>query len=937
MRSLKNIYFLLFLCASNLIAQNTITNLNTKIPIDPTVKIGTLSNGLTYYLKHNAKPKNKAELRLVIKAGSILEDDDQQGFAHFLEHMAFNGTKSFHKNDLINYLQNIGVEFGADLNAHTGFDETVYKLTVPTNKDSIFETSLHILRDWADGIEFTSQEIDNERGVIAEELRARSGANMRMYYQSIPILTNNSRYAERTPIGKLDIILNGTHNALKRFYKDWYRPDLMALVIVGDINLQDTEAKIKNLFNSMKPLENPRERIYYGIPNNEEPKITIIKDKEASFTTVAVYYKKQKEPRISLQDYKENLLQMMYSGMLRQRLSDLKVQPNSPFLAATAGIGNFLADKESYYLRANLKEDEVKKGIEDLLIESERARIFGFTSSELERYKAYLLNNAETLKNEANKIPSRYYVEQLIDNFTDQKPIPGANFNYEFYKNEFATVTLNQINEVAKKWIGKKNIAIVINAPDKEEIVLPNEEWIIDLLATLPAKKIDKYKDQLTEIALMDKLPEKGKIIDIEYNKDVEVTTYKLSNGVTVIAKPTKFQNNLISLNAFRPGGSSTVDDSLYISARNAGNIIGSSGINNITEVNLKKLNMGKNVSVKPRINYYEELISGNSSFEDLERLFQMIHLYFNAPNKDKNVFLANKESMIASIKAYENNPSAYFSEKVSEITSNNHLRAVSLTVEQIENGLKLDRAYNFYKDIFSSANGFTFIFVGSFDLDAIKEFSEQYLGSLPSNLNKKSTWKDIGLRYQEGTIKKTFYKGIDNKASVDIRFIGKLDFSLQKKEDISLLAKILKIKLTEELREKMSGVYGVRVSGFASDKPYDWYRLNIQFTCDPDNVEKLIKKVNEEIVNLKTKGPSEIDISKIKKAELENQKTYLESNGYWASKLKSALEYNLKFNEIPNHKIYIEKLNTTHFKNVANTFFNYNNYAEFILLPEKK
>lgn len=936
MRFLNIIYIIIFLSAYNITAQNVSFDLNQNIPIDPNVKTGTLSNGLTYYLKHNEKPKNKAELRLVLNVGSILEDNDQQGFAHFVEHMAFNGTKSFHKNDLIDYLQRIGVQFGADLNAHTGFDETVYKLTVPTDIDSIYNTSLHILRDWADGIEFSDQEIDNERGIVAEELRARSGASMRMYYQSIPVLTNNSRYAERIPIGKLDLILNGKHKALKRFYKDWYRPDLMALVIVGDIDLKETETKIKKLFSSIKPLKNPRERIYYSIPDNKEPKATIITDKEASFTTVAVYYKKEKKTETTLQDYRESLLETLYTGMLNQRLSDLKEQANSPFLATGTGIGKFLGNKGAYYLRAALKENQIKNGIEDLLIESERAKKYGFTNSEFNRYKNYLLNRVQTLNKEADKLSSKSYTELLIDNFTDQKPIPGVAFNYKFYKNQLANITLDEVNGIAKKWIGEENITIVINAPEKKEVVLPSEDWILKTLKSTPTKNIETYKDKLADKALMETLPSRGEIIETKYNKEVDITTFKLSNGVTVIAKPTTFQNDIIYLNAFRPGGSSTANDSIYVSTRNAGNIIGSSGINNISDINLKKLLMGKTVSVTPRINYYEELVSGNSNFESLETLFQMVHLYFTAPNKDQNAFNVSKNNMISSIKAYKNSPSAYFNEEVSKIMSNNHLRAVSLTEEQIEKSLNLDQAYNFYKERFSSANEFTFIFVGSFDLEAIKDFSEQYLASLPSDLNTKSTWKDIGLRYNEGSIKQTFYKGIDNKASVDIRFTGKLNFSLKEKQDISLIGKLLKIKLTEELREKMSGVYGVRVSGFASDKPYDWYRLNIQFTCDPANVNKLIKQVNEEINKLKTEGPKEEDVSKIKKAELANAKTYLEYNGYWASKIKTAIEYNLNFNDIPNYKTDIEKLNTTHFKKVANRYFNYNNYAEFILLPEK-
>ncbi|VAW41541.1 Probable zinc protease pqqL, partial [hydrothermal vent metagenome] len=560
--------------------------------------IGKLDNGLTYYLKKNTKFEYKAELRLVINAGSILEDEDQLGLAHFVEHMAFNGTKSFEKNDLIDYLQSIGVEFGADLNAHTGFDETVYKLSVPTDDAKIFDTSLQVLRDWADGITFDDAEIDNERGIVAEELRARSGANMRMYYQSIPVLTNNSRYAKRSPIGTLDVIENSTYDALKRFYRDWYRPKLMALVLVGDFDVVETEKKIKKLFSDLTTVKNPKERIRYSIPENKAPAVSIVTDAEASGVRASIYYKKQETVVRTLEDYKQSLLQKLYTGMLRQRLSEVVLLPNAPFLSARAGIGAFLGDKDSYYLRVALKEDKISEGINTLLEESERAKRYGFTKSELERYKALLLNNADIYRKETGKLSSRYYLEQYIDNFTDHKPIPGDEFKYKFYKNILPGITIDEVNRIGEQWVKNENIAVVLNAPNKESLVLPSENELVEMLNNVTTKEIDRYNDTLGNIKLMDFKPEQGEIIETSYNDKIDVTTWKLSNGVTVMVKPTQLQNDLISMSGFRPGGSSVVPDSLYVSARNAGNIIGSSGINNISTIDLKKLNMGKTVSV---------------------------------------------------------------------------------------------------------------------------------------------------------------------------------------------------------------------------------------------------------------------------------------------------------------------------------------------------
>lgn len=923
-----------------LLAQTDIVNIkdfSKKIPIDPAVKTGKLKNGLTYYIQHNPKPEDKAEMRLVLNAGSILEDDDQQGLAHFIEHMAFNGTKSFRKNELIDYLQGLGVEFGADLNAHTGFDETVYKLSVPTNNEDVFNTSLKVLRDWADGITFSGEEIDNERGIVAEELRARSNATMRMYYQSVPVITNNSRYSERLPIGTLDVIMNSDYDALKRYYKDWYRPDLMALVLVGDFDVAEAELKIKSMFKGLKGPKKSKERIYYGIEDNVKPSVSIITDKEAKGVAITIYHKRQGKDVITLEDYKLDLLETLYSGMLRQRLSELEFSPDAPYLSANTGIGKFLGRLDNYYLRALLKEDKIEQGIEALLEESERARRHGFKTSELERYKAELINNADFFQKETGKIPTRIYVERYINNFTDNEPIPSDAFRYNFYNALLPTITVEDVNKIAEKWITDKNIAIVINAIDKPELELPSESDLLELLDNSRTKTVDPYVDTLENVKLMTSKPNPSQIVSTSYNDTIDMTTWKFANGVTIIAKPTSFQNDMISMSGFRPGGSSNAPDSIYVSARSAANIIGASGINNVSNTDLDKLNMGKSVKVTPYINYYDDLFSGSSSSADLERMLQMVHLYFTSPNKDENVFDFYKESSISLYKDQDKSPGTVFRKKITEVMTRNHLRGIPLTETQVKNELDLETAFNFYKERFSSANGFTFVFVGNFDLEHLKEFTSQYLGSLPSNLNEKSNWSDIGLRRPTGIIKNTVVKGIEDKSEVVMNFTGTLDFTLEKKSKMMLLAKLLKIKLTEEMREKMSGVYGVKVSGFAANRPYDWYRMNVEFTCAPENVEKLIAKVFEEIEKIKINGASQKDLNKLKEAELANNKEFLNNNSYWAMKLREAHEFNLDYSDILNYQSKINEMTSSDFKEAAITYFNSDNYAEFVLLPESK
>ncbi|MFI8379413.1 M16 family metallopeptidase [Leeuwenhoekiella sp. NPDC079379] len=937
-RLLTIISIVLLSCYTPLQAQKkaNFTNLKQQLPLDPSVITGKLDNGLTYYIKENSRPQDKAELRLVINAGSILEDEDQRGLAHFVEHMAFNGTTSFQKNELIDYLQSIGVEFGADLNAHTGFDETVYKLTVPTDDQKIFDTSMQILKDWAGAITFSNEEIDNERGVVAEELRARSGAGSRMYDESIPVITNNARYAKRLPIGSLDVILNSDYEAMKRFYRDWYRPDLMALVLVGDFNAKKAEAQVKSLFSDLEVSQNPKTRTVYTIETATEPVAKVITDKETQNTTVAFYYKKEHEKTLSFEDYKTSLLESLYSGMLRERFNELTQDKDAPFLSASAGIGFFLGNKDSYFLRANLKDDQILKGIEAVIAESERAKRFGFTETELERYKAKVLQNAVLFKTEADKIPNRIYVEALIDNFTFEDPVVSEDFRYNFYKEILPTITLNEVNAVAQTWVATSDVAIIVNAPEQDLAKLPKEAKLLDILKNAEGLNLKPYVDDMANVALMKNKPQPGKLTATSYNDKVDVTTWEFANGVTVIVKPTTFQNDMIAVRGFRPGGSSVAPDNMYVSAREAGRIVSESGVNSISNIQLQKLNMGRDVKVTPYINYYDELISASSNREDLERMFQMIHLYFTAPNKDANIFGSHKEQLISLYKGADDNPGSYFEKVIAQTMMNNHLRAVPLEVDQIEAELNIDEVYDFYIERFSNANEFTFIFAGNFDPDQIKELSTRYLASLPSNLDEGSNWRDIGLRRVTGKIKKTVNKGIDDKAQVAMRYTGTLDYSPEKLKKLNLLAKVLKIRLTEELREEMGGVYGVRVSGFTTDRPYDWYRMDIRFTCAPENVEVLKDKVFEEIAAIKKNGVSQENVDKIKEAELSNTEEFLNYDSFWIAKIKEAYELGRDYDSFLNYKEDISAIDSDYFKDAAKIYFDETNYAEFVLLPEE-
>ena len=928
---------LMFLCLGlngnqKLRAQND--TLSAPIPIDPNIRIGKLGNGLKYFLKHNDKTPNEAEFRLTINAGSILETEEQQGLAHFLEHMAFNGTRNFEKNELIDYLENLGVEFGADLNAHTSFDETVYKLTIPTDEKETFNDGFQILRDWADGITLSDEEIDLERGVVAEELRGGLSASRRMFYEYIPVITNQSRYADRLPIGTLDVIQNSDYQLIKDFYKDWYRPDLTAVIIVGDIDVDQTEKLVEKYFSGIKMQPNSPERKEYGIPQNSKTNVAVVSDKEADDVNFYAYFKRDKEELLTLRDYREEAVRSLFSSLLNERLEDLLRSGEASFLTGSSGVGSFISDKDAFFMGGRLKEDKILEGISDILTEGYRAQQHGFSKSALERHKAKLLNMADVRRKEDGKINSRVYVDEYIDHFIEQKPIPGYEYTYQFYKNIFPTITLEEVNRIGKEWIESKDRSLVITAPEKESLNLPTEKDLEKLMLSIEDSDLQLLENDLEITEIMKVKPEPGDIIKSTILDSSGVTELQLSNGIKVVLKPTELQNDRISMNAFRDGGSSLAPDSLYVSARHAGSLISESGVNGINKADLNKLLMGKSVAVKPYLNFYEELVSGRSSKKDLENMFQLTHLYFKEPNKDPQIFNVMKDQLVASAKNPDASPMRYFYRKVAEEMSDDHLRATPITAEQYQEELDLQTAYDFYQERFASAKDFTFILVGSFDVETIKPFIKTYLASLPTH-DIKTEWKDIGLRYTTGGISKVYHKGEEKKSNVIMRYTGGTDFSVKQSKILDALERVVRLRLYDQLREKMGGVYGVRVSGYMTDIPYEWYRMNFEFSCDPENVTSLIEAAKKEIEKIKEDGVLEDDLKKVKEALRLNAEEGLNYNGYWSAKLKDVYHRGMSPDSILEYESFIDTLSADKIQEAAKQYLIDSNYAQFVLKPE--
>ena len=926
------IVFIPFAVAQEVIVSGKMDNL---LPVDPLIRIGQLENGLTYYIRKNKKPEKRVEMRLVVNVGSMMEDDDQLGISHFVEHMAFNGTKNFEKNEIVSYLQSIGVQFGADLNAYTTFDETVYILPIPTDDEEILKQGLQILEDWAHNVTFSDEEIDKERGVVIEEWRLGRGADQRMRDEYFPVLFKDSRYAERLPIGKKEIIENATYETIRRYYHDWYRPDLMSVIAVGDIDVDQMEAMIKAHFSNLINPVNERPRKSYPVPDHDEFLIAIASDKEASFTIVRLNYKTDNVETKTFSDFRRDGIYQLYNGMLNERLNELKQSADPPFIFASTGFGSMVRTKSSYSSFAVVGADGIEKGLKAIITENERVRKYGFTEAELDRYKKKMLNNYDQAYKESDKTESGIYAREYIRSFLTQEPIPGIKFEYEFYKEVLPGIRLEEVNALAQQWIKDKNRVLVVTAPEKEGITLPAEADIRKMLDEADKIEIEAYHEDELATELIADLPTPGKVIATKTFDITNVTELTLSNGVKVVLKPTDFKNDEILMAASSPGGSSLYSDEDYMSASNAASIINESGVSDFSSIDLKKMLAGKTVRISPYIGSLSEGFNGNAAPKDFESMLQLIHLYFTTPRKDEDAFKSkiSKDKML-----YQNlmsNPQFYFQDQVQKIMSRNNPRGGGFPTAEDLDKIDFERSYAIYRDRFADASDFHFVFVGNFDIDEITPKLELYLGSLPT-LNRNESWKDLGIRPPEGLVDKIIFRGTDPKSQVVINFTGEKPYDKKSNYDISSLGELLTIKLVEILREEKSGVYGVGASGRSSKRPYESYTFRISFPCAPENVDDLVLATFEEINNIRENGVSDEDLKKIKETQRRHREENLKKNRYWVNQLNAYYNHNTDLDSFYEREKLVEALTSEDIIAAVNKYLNMNEYIKVVLMPEQ-
>ncbi|AYM77403.1 insulinase family protein [Janthinobacterium agaricidamnosum] len=916
--------------------------LTDPLPLAPEVTVGKLPNGLTYYIKKNARPAQKVELRLVVKAGSILEDDDQQGLAHFTEHMAFNGSTHFKRNELISYLQSIGVKFGADLNAYTSFDETVYVLPIPTNKKENLEKGFLVLEDWAHGLKFNPADINSERGIVLEEARLGKGASDRMNKVLYPKLLNGSRYAERMPIGKESVLKTFKPEAIKRFYKDWYRPDLMAVMVVGDVEPKQAEAMIRQHFGKLKNPAKLRPRLYAEVPQRSQTEAVVITDKEAPDDSVFIRYpiRAAQEP-VTIADYRRQMIENLYGQMLSARMQELTQQANPPFIQGGSSMGKLVRGYESFSAYALLGKGGVQPAVDALVQEDERARRFGFSQDELDRARKDMLRNYERAYSERDKSDSAGFVAEYSRNFLEQEAIPGIANELLYAKELLPQVTLQEINETVAKVIPdqQKKLVVFMGAEPKAGDAtssVPTQQQLLDAVAKAEQQKVEPRTEKVLASKLMDGPPAGGSIVSEKLNSAIGVTELTLGNGVRVLLKPTDFKNDQVLMGSTRFGGQSLFGDADIYNARYASAVVGSMGLKDLAPLDLQKVLAGKTVNVGASLGELSEGFGGSASSADVEAMLQLVYLYFNDVRKDAGLyqsFIGKQQDLAKNSMAQ---PEAVFYDAIQHAMYGDNPRVDGVPRAADFDKVGLDRSLDIFRQRFSSARGMTFIFAGSFELDKIKPLIASYLGTLPVG-EVAHAYRDVGMRPVTGVVKKDIYMGSEPKSTISITFNGDVAYSDEQKLTLQALGEVLNLKVIEVLREKMSMIYGGGFETSMGQHPYGHYSVALNLPTGPENVDKVIAAAFAEINKMKADGPSVADLEKVKLNWITRQQKSLRENNYWMNQLMGSVTQGRDPAHILRYEQRVRAITPQAVKLAAQRYLDMHNYVQVVLYPERK
>ena len=899
------------------------------LPLDARVKKGKLENGLTYYVLPHKKPEHRAQIWLAVNAGAVLEDDDQRGLAHFVEHMGFNGTKRFPKQALVDMLEKSGVSFGADLNAYTSFDETVYTLTVPTDQPELLGQAIGVLRDWGGSVTFDPVEVDKERGVVLEEWRLGRGAGTRLFDKQAQVLFRGSKYGERLPIGKPEIIKGATRDTLVRFYKDWYRPDLMAVIAVGDFAPAVIEAKIKEEFASLPASTKPRARPVVPVPAHAEELFSIETDPEATSTAVSIVTKLPHRPDVTMRDQRRTIAEQLYNSMLSARLDEIRRRPNAPFLHASSRSGGFVRTSDSFTQSATAKEGAVQEAYSALAVELLRVERHGFTATELVRAKSDALRSYQRAVQTRETEDGRAFAREIVRNFLQDEAMPGAEMELALATSLLPTIALEELNRLGAS-LGKGSRVVGVTGP--ATMTKPTEAGLRGITKAVALSDIKPYDDGGPSVALMATAPTPGAVVTTRAIAEIGVTEWTLKNGVRVVVKPTEFKSDEVRLTGFAPGGTSLATDADYDSVKFADNLAREGGLGTFDATALRKALAGKVVSAGAGIDELEQNISASGSPSDLDTMFQMVHLRFTAPRRDDGAIAAWKEQESERARNRRLSPEGTFGEDLQIFSTQNHKRRQPTTPEMIQK-INVDKAFAFYKERFADASNFTFVLVGKVDLERAKTLAETYLGSLPAGRGKE-TWRDPNVQRPKGVAKKAVAKGSEPKARVSLTFHGPEAWTRDTENDMRMLSEVLRMRFREILREDMGGVYGVSAGGFVSRRPKKEFTFNVSFGCAPENVDKLEKAAFDEIKAIQTNGIGADYITKVKQLRRRDHETSLKENSFWIGELARAYRYGDDPKLILDFDAFVDKISGDRVRAAAKKYLTNTQYVLGELRP---
>lgn len=911
------------------------SDLTAKVPIDKKVRMGKLDNGITYYIRANKKPEGRVQFRLAVNAGSVMEDDDQQGLAHFVEHMAFNGTEYYPHNELISKLQAKGVQFGGHVNAYTSFDQTVYYVNMP-NDGEMLEMGMKILDGWASKLLMDPKELDAERGVIREEWRGRLGAQDRLMRQYWPVLLKGSKYADRIPIGLESVIMNFKRPVIMRFYEDWYRPDLQAVIIVGDINVDEIEKQVKQYFSDNKMPANPKPRPYYEIPSNKEPLVAIATDKEAPNAGIEMMWKHAKAPQGTIGDYRQMLVRTLANRMINSRFSEMAEKASAPFIYASGSYGGFLGKLDAFSLSAYPKDNRIEEATALLLKEMKRVDEHGFLQPELDRAKESTLEMYRKMAKELNKTESNSFADEYTLHYLENEVIPGIRQEDQYAREFVPEITLDEVNAVVKEWITDENFIYILTAPEKEGYNVPTKDVILKVVADSKKEKTEPWVDTFKDEPLFTKEVKKVSPIELKKNDVLGYTEYILPNGVRFVVKKTNYKEDQIVMRSYANGGTSLYNDREFYMATNAAGLVANAGIGNFSRNQLSKKLQGKSVSVSPSISNNSQGFSGNCSPKDLETMLQLVDLYYEAPRKDKESFDRDIDNLRTQLRMVAAQPQAKFQKEFFEMMYDHNPRAIILPSEENINSLDFDRTYEIFRERFADASDQIFFFVGNVSDENIQTIAN-YLNILPTNGKQKNEPRiDKSMKIIPGVNHSLTLAGTDKQGMVFV--MGETEGfhgDLRERIAVDALGEALQIRTTEVIREKMGETYS----------PYGTADYEIEFNgsvswmfvlqCAPENCESVENAAIKLIKEFIKKGCDKETLNKVKLQMIKEHETRMQENSYWMGQIYGSYYYNEDRDaSVTDYERLVNSLTVKDIKRIAKTYFDLGHYSVGTMKP---